>query len=76
MKYSFCKQLISIFEPQFFSELKETEEPHKAGSERAVKMNQSECLTSSENTKNAATPSQCKDRMSTKRGKIESKLGS
>ncbi|XP_015285000.1 PREDICTED: nucleolar and spindle-associated protein 1 [Gekko japonicus] len=60
-------------EKEVFSELKEREEPQDAESERTVKMNQPEYLTSSGITKNMATPSQCKERISTKCGRAERK---
>ncbi|XP_060119305.1 nucleolar and spindle-associated protein 1 isoform X2 [Heteronotia binoei] len=58
-------------EKEVFSELKGREEPQNSGPERTVKMNQSEYLTSSGITKNVATPSQCKKRISTKCKRLE-----
>nr|XP_056708115.1 nucleolar and spindle-associated protein 1 [Euleptes europaea] len=60
-------------EKEISSEPKQSEEPQDSGSERTLKMNQPEHLTSSGITKNVATPSQCKEGISTKRGRLESK---
>ncbi|XP_048340143.1 nucleolar and spindle-associated protein 1 [Sphaerodactylus townsendi] len=60
-------------EKEISSELKESEKPKDAGSERTLKKNQPERLTTSGISNNVPTESQCKERICTKRGRTESK---